>query len=446
MATIAENLQTIKDSTDDIRQAILDKGEQLTGGIVTYADAISNLLPRESDVMFYDYDGTLLHSYTKDKFLTLTSLPELPSQPGLICQGWNWTLEDAKTYVQEYGKLNIGATYITDDGKTRLYINLLNTNMTVPLQICWADYVEGNEVIIEWGDGNSKIVSGMINGSFNHTYENPGSYIISLKVNSGICELGLNNQGCNVIGFRDSITSGFLYKVEIGTNISVSNAAFDGCCSLQSITIPNSVTTIGEVAFYYCCLLQSITIPNSVNMIGNTAFGRLHSLQSITLPNSVNMIDGSAFADCYSLQSITLPNSITSIQSYTFSGCYSLQNITIPNSITSIGDGAFGYCPSLQSITLPNSITSIQSVFSDCRALQSIIIPNSVTTIANWAFSSCYNIQYYDFTSHTSIPTLSGNNAFERQDGCEIRVPTALYESWKSATNWSNYADYIVTG
>ena len=72
----------------------------------------------KNGVNFYDYDGTLLHSYTKDDFLSLSALPDRPTREGLICQGWNYTLGKAKEYVTNYGVLDMGATYITDDGKT----------------------------------------------------------------------------------------------------------------------------------------------------------------------------------------------------------------------------------------------------------------------------------------------------------------------------------------
>ena len=86
------------------------------------------------DVKFYHYDGTLLHSYSKDEFLALSALPDLPTREGLTCQGWNYTLAKAKEYVTSYGVLDIGATYITDDGKSWLYIKIAdNGRMHVPL-------------------------------------------------------------------------------------------------------------------------------------------------------------------------------------------------------------------------------------------------------------------------------------------------------------------------
>ena len=160
--------------------------------------------------------------------------------------------------------------------------------------------------------------------------------------------------------------------------------------SVTSITIPNSVTSIGEYAFYGCTGLTSITIPNSVTSIGEYAFYGCTGLTSINIPNSVTSIVGYAFSGCTGLTSITIPNSVTSIGSSAFYGCTGLTSITIPNSVTSIGNGAFYGCTGLTSITIPNSVTSIgNGAFSGCTGLTSITIPNSVTSIGLNAFSGC---------------------------------------------------------
>ena len=148
------------------------------------------------------------------------------------------------------------------------------------------------------------------------------------------------------------------YVVREGTEV-ICDGAFSGCKSLQSITIPNSVTSIGNSAFSSCESLQSVTIPDSVTSIGDEAFSSCESLQSVTIPNSVTSIGDEAFSDCDSLQSVTIPNSVTSIGYRAFYWCTSLQSVTIPNSVTKIGDGAFYRCYYLQSVTIPNSVTSI---------------------------------------------------------------------------------------
>ena len=195
------------------------------GGVVTSAPI--------SDVNFYDYDGTILYSYTKEQFLALSAMPELPTREGLICQGWNWTLNDAKDHVADLSKLNIGAMYITDDGDTRLYIRIATEGrMTVPLR--WSQTV-ANGVGIDWGDGSAiQSVSGTGNKNTTHTYAQPGDYVIRLKVASG-CTLGLGSNSSSYCVMGSSNVSNRVYcnmlqAVEIGKNVtSIGTYTFNGC-------------------------------------------------------------------------------------------------------------------------------------------------------------------------------------------------------------------------
>ena len=299
------------------------------GGAVTSASV--------SDVNFYDYEGTILHSYTKEQFLELSAMPELPTRAGLICQGWNWDFDEAKEYVTDYGMLNIGAMYITDDGDTRLYIRIATEGrMTVTLY--WSQTVN-NGVYIDWGDGSDiQSVYGTGSRYATHTYANPGDYVIRLKVADN-CTLGLG---------ADS----------------------------TSFCVMGSTADVGKV---YCNMLQKVELGSGVTNIGD----------------------------------------------YAFSSCSSLASVSIPNSVTSIGNNAFYYCYSLASVSIPNSVTSI----------------------GNYAFYSCKGMAIYDFTNHTSVPTLADTYAFYGiMSDCKIKVPTSLLNEWKAATNWSNYASKIIAG
>ena len=178
---------------------------------------------------------------------------------------------------------------------------------------------------------------------------------------------------------------------------SIGGGAFSGCSSLTSVTIPNSVTSIGNDAFYGCSSLTSVTIPNSITSIGGYTFYGCSSLTSITIPNSVTSIGIGAFDGCSSLTSVAIPSSVTSIEKRTFRGCSSLTSVTIPNSITSIGESAFEGCSSLTSVTIPESVRSIgNSAFSGCSSLTSITIPNSIRSIGDWAFRDCSSLTYIE--------------------------------------------------
>ena len=362
-----------------------------------------------NDVTFIDYDGTVLYSYTTAEAKALTEMPPLPTQPGLVCQGWNYDLETVKSYDTP---VTVGATYITDDGKTRIYITL-HEGRTSPMLGCRPN----GTVTVDWGDGSEPdVLTGTSTSSSSsnvkwtpaHNYAAPGDYVIRLAVEGTVALAGSStaNERSYLLRYSSeysTINNGYqsrIKKIEIGSNVLIGDYAFNNCYSLSSITLPNSVTSFGNNSFDSCYSLSSITLPNSVTSVNNNAFNNCYSLSSIAIPNSVTSFSGTTFYNCYSLSSITIPNSVTSIATAFCQKCYSLSSITIPNSVTSVGGNAF---------------------------------------------NNCYSIRFVDFSSHTSVPTLANTSAFTGiATDCEIRVPAALYDEWIAATNWSTYASKIV--
>ena len=420
LTDVADAIRTKKGTTAKINP------QDFSSEIASIPTGGGSATTSKSSVNFYDYDGTLLHSYSKDEFLALSALPDLPTREGLTCQGWNYTLAKAKEYVTSYGILDIGATYITDDGKTRLYIKIAaNGRMTVHLYFSQS---AANGVTIDWGDGSTtQTLTGTGNKNTTHTYASIGDYIITLKVTSGTLGLGNGNSSYSVLGSTNN--NGKVY-----------------CNMLQKAEIGSSVTSIGNSAFNGCYSLSSINIPEGVTSIGNNAFNECYSLSLINIPEAVTNISGYAFSSCYSLSLINIPEAVTNISSYAFNSCYSLSSINIPEGVTSIGNSAFQYCYSLSSIIIPSNVTSIgNSAFSYCRSLSSINIPEGVTSIGNYTFQNCYGMAYYDFRASKSVPTLSNTNAFNNiPSDCNIVVPDSLHSSWTTATNWSTYKSKIV--
>lgn len=413
MSTTAEKLQTIVDCKSAIKQAIIDKGGQV-GDLTTYADAIANLpsgggggdvnpTAEKNDVTFYDYDGSILYSYTAEEFLALTEMPPLPTQKGLICQEWNWQFKDAIEYVAEYGILDVGATYITDDGKTRLYIRIAaEGRMDVPL---YFQQTVANGVTIDWGDGSAtETLDGTGKVNTTHRYASIGDYMISLDVAEGCdLKLGYSENGYSVMGstgYNGRVYCNMLQKIEIGVGVkTIALASFNYCLSLASVVIPNSVTNIENLAFQNCSFLFFVVLPQNITTIGSNLFNTCSAIRTVAIPK--------------------------------------LQN--------SLPYAMFYNCSSLLYIVIPSFIGNNSNVFSNCTSLSSIVLTKETRTISGSTFSNCYGMAFYDLSHHTEVPTLSNTNAFQNiPSDCKIVVPDNLYDEWIVATNWSTYASYII--
>ena len=221
-------------------------------------------------------------------------------------------------------------------------------------------------------------------------------------------------------------------------------AGFYGCTSLVSITIPNSVTSIGEGAFYGCTSLTSIKIPDSVTYIDSDVFSGCTALTSIEVSeNNANYcdIDGVLFSrDKRTLEeypegkkssSYNIPDNVTTINAWAFSNCL-LSSITIPDSVKEIVRGAFYDCIYLTNIQIPNSVKYIgQEVFMGCISLTSIKIPDSVTSMGWYAFNDCI-----------SLKSIKISNSLEDIGGCtfsgctaltSIKIPDSVTCIWENA-------------
>ena len=403
-----------KITNTDYYAAIANAIRRKNGETDTYtpaemADAIGRI-PKggggasENDVNFYDYDGSIVASYTAAQFAALEEMPENPdhTDEGLTSQGWNWSLADAKTYVAKYGKLNIGQMYVPTDGKTHVFINIPEDDPSYETTLYFGHTTESGQTVIDWGDGSpTETASGESAAEHSHIYANPGKYEVTLDTVSGVMSVIGTGNGMTETHFAGpgnyARNHRRIEKIHLASTVSIGQYAFDYCSDLRSVTIPEGVTSIGDFAFQICNALRSITIPESV----------------------------------------------TSIGSYAFSNCFFFQSITIPESVTSIGDRAFYDCRALQSITIPESVTSIgQYAVSTCRALQSITIPESVTSIGSYAFNNCSATTNYHI--RPPVPPTQSNAFYNIPTDTVFYVPANSLNTYKTANNWSTYADRMV--
>ena len=229
---------------------------------------------------------------------------------------------------------------------------------------------------------------------------------------------------------------------------------FENCESLTSVTIGDSVTSIGDSAFAACTSLTSVTIPDSVTSIGDSAFAACTSLTSVTIPDSVTSIGDSAFAACTSLTLVTIGNSVESIGNYAFSDCISLTSITIPDSVTSIGECAFEDCISLADVYYTGDIESwcgiefidtgstpmlyAKKFYINNTLVKEIVIPDTVTEIKDYAFfcfegitsvtigNSATSIGDYAFYGCTDLTSVTIVNSVTRIGICAFCYCTSL--------------------
>ena len=285
-----------------------------------------------------------------------------------------------------------------------------------------------------------------VHGQFNFTTNNGAITITSYTGASAAPVIPSTTNGYPVVSIGNSVFEDFpVTNVTIPSSVTnIGNNAFTDCTHLISVAIPGSVTYIGLFAFSECSSLTSATISNGVAGIGGSAFFECSSLTNVTIPGSVADLGGTAFEDCSRLRSVTISNGVTSIGNYAFGLCADLANVTIPESVTNIGDAPFLECSALTNIfvdtanpaysslngilfdkaqatlvtypagrtnsvySIPASVTSVgMDALRGCVSLTSLTILGGVTSIGGTAFANCPSLKFAYFLG--SAPPDAGN-------------------------------------
>ena len=210
-----------------------------------------------------------------------------------------------------------------------------------------------------------------------------------------------------------------------------------------------SVVAIGAFAFGFCTELESVTIPNSVTTIVKNSFINCFKLERIKIPSSVKTIETGAFSGCINMSSMVVEagntiydsrnncNAIINTSSNTLiAGC---KNTTIPNTVEEIGDYSFDGCVNLQNVDIPKSVKVLgESCFESCISLLSISIPNNVSTIKKNAFKSCNAL--------SSIDVIDGNRYYDSRNNCNAIIQTSSNKLIAGCKNTIIPQDIITIG
>lgn len=237
------------------------------------------------------------------------------------------------------------------------------------------------------------------------------------------------------IGFAAFNESG-LTSIIIPNSVEIiERSCFGGCKYLSSVTLSQYLDDLSEGLFSGCGSLKSITIPNNVKKIGSSAFENCKNISSIKIPDGVTRIGSSAFEGCAQMKTISIPQNVEYIGQLTFMNCTSLKSINLPNGIREIGISFFNGCVNLSSVTIPSSVTKIyEKAFYNCRSLKSITIPGNVTSIQDNAFAECTNLTSVIIDPQNTDPRFErrtiGNGAFNCENlmtiYCFLKNPIAI--------------------
>lgn len=402
----------------------------------------------EKDVNFYDYDGTLLFSYTIPEAQALTELPTPKGHEGLVFDGWNWDYEDV--VALDY-PMNIGAMWRTDDGATRLYLEVEE-----PTKINFHCKNTG-ELTVDFGDGRVETTTAST-VDIEHTYE-VGSYVMRL---SGTERYMLENLGgTNIFGNCSDKSSRLIHHVRIGGNCVINGHAFRGCSELETVSVPikTGVYSLGSsYSFQFCSRLKHLNFTINTSSLGYFMIDLCTGLKHICCPKNFNfnsnnlnhvgieelfMSDLATKINCSGLRElrrVRLSPNISSTLTSTFSNCHLLRSVHIPDGVN-VGYAVFSHCWLLEDVVLPQTITTIASqLFYYCRLLRSVKIPKAVKSVGANSFNNCTLLVEIDFSDCESVPTLENTNAFsDISSTAVIIVPDNLYDEWIAATNWSSF-------
>lgn len=214
-------------------------------------------------------------------------------------------------------------------------------------------------------------------------------------------------------------------KVVVKNGVTrIGSHAFCNMIDLESVSLPKSLTEIGNQAFFRNAFAE-ISLPDGLRVIEELAFGWCENLKQIEIPSGVTELGEEALRHCTSMESVVLNPGIQTIDSFVFMGCSALNSVAIPSTVTSIGEAVFSYCIDLNSVTLPAGLQSLgKRAFEDCRSLEELTIPDGISVIRDRTFLRCYAL------THVEIPASVNKIEKDAFNSCkalqEVDIPAGV--------------------
>lgn len=342
--------------------------------------------------------------------------------------------------------MDVGAMYITDDGKTRYYITVTEDE----LSLSFGTSINGSATV-DWGDGTTSTLTGsslsVPSRTENHTYAAPGDYVVTLTINSGNAkfwqkDLGSANDIFIGVGTKSTFSYSYIIRaVEIGDRVTSGNYSFFGCINLEWATLPLNFDSLNTWCFMRTKIkaVFASTGKGSFSGVASNA-----NLRVLSLPSNCSSLYAT-FNDTPA--DVKIPKATSMFEGQTLRNT-GIKHLVISQAVGTLPMYAMYTCSYLTTVVFRADVEIIgQNAFADCKALRSVVFLGNVGTMKSAAFYNNSQVQIYDFSHCTSIPTLENSNVFfgnKINANCKIKVPAALVDEWKAATNWSTYADHIV--
>lgn len=221
------------------------------------------------------------------------------------------------------------------------------------------------------------------------------------------------------------------------TLTSIGDNAFYHCTGLPYIILPDRLTSIGEMAFAHCENMLSIEIPKSVTKLEDHAFFSCDSLIRVSLPGSIGVLNNNVFLDCCALRSIVIPEGITAIKDSVFGSCDLLEEVIIPDTVETIGSHVFSYCKNLKSICIPSSVTQIDAyTFDHCAALDRVVFLGDAPELGEGLFYTTATTVYYPGDNPTWTEELMHSYG-GKITWIPYHAASEIASGWSGDTQWS---------